>query len=91
MSTNCVDKIEENLSALERLLDVENVKDIKKRIGDLIVDRVRSDIKQYDYYLFYPSDYGETIDQAFEKTQKENYKNVSRCNVRICSRSCSKI
>lgn len=38
MSTNCVDKIEENLSALERLLDVGNVKDIKKRIGDLIVD-----------------------------------------------------
>ena len=53
------------------MLDVENVKDIKKRIGDLIVDRVRSDIKQYDYYLFYPSDYGETIDQAFEKTQKK--------------------
>lgn len=71
MSTNCVDKIEENLSTLERLLDVENVKDIKKRIGDFIVDRVRSDIKQYDYYLFYPSDYGETIDQAFEKTQKK--------------------
>lgn len=71
MSTNCVDKIEENLSALEQLLDVKTVKDIKKRIGDLIVDRVRSDIKQYDYYLFYPSNYEETIDQAFEKTQKK--------------------
>lgn len=59
MAKKCVDRIEENLSALEQLLDIENVKDIKKRIGDLIVDRVRSDIKQYDYYLFYPSNYEE--------------------------------
>lgn len=71
MSKDCVDRIEENLSALEQLLDVDTVKYIKKRIGDLIVDRVRSDINQYDYYLFYPSNYKETIDQAFEKTQKK--------------------
>lgn len=71
MGADCVDRIEKNLSALEQLLDVETVKDIKKRIGDLIVDRVRSDINQYDYYLFYPSNYEETIDQAFEKTQKK--------------------
>lgn len=71
MGKDCVDRIEENLSALEQLLDVENVKDIKKRIGDLIVDRVRSDIKQYDYYLFYPSNYEETIDQAFEKHKRK--------------------
>lgn len=71
MANKCVDRIEENLSALERLLDVDTVKDIKKRIGDIIVDRIRKDINQYDYYLFYPPEYSETIDQAFEKTQKK--------------------
>ena len=46
-----VDKIERNLGALSSLLGEENVEDIKKRIGNLIVDRVASDLRHYDYYL----------------------------------------
>ena len=66
-----VDHVKTNLSALETLLDVDNVKDIKKRISNLIVERVASDIKSYDYYLFYPGDYQEAIGEAFENVQKK--------------------
>lgn len=66
-----VDHVKTNLSALETLLDVDNVKDIKKRISNLIVERVASDIRSYDYYLFYPGDYQEAIGEAFESVQKK--------------------
>lgn len=66
-----VKRAEENLSALDNLLGKDNVEDVKKRIGDLIVDRVRSDMRTYDMYLFYPEDYNETIDVAFEKVSKK--------------------
>ena len=60
-----------NLSALECLLDKENVDHVKEGIANLILDRVRRDIDSYDYYLFYPEDYTETIDEAFEKVRKK--------------------
>jgi hypothetical protein len=69
--SNFVDKTEQNLSALEGLLGTDNVEDMKKRIADLIVKRVERDINSYDYYLFYPSDYSESIDEAFETVNKK--------------------
>lgn len=72
MSNNrCVKKLEENLSALDRLLGVDNVEDIKKCIADVIVQKVKSDIRLYDCYLFYPGDYQSTIADAFESVQKK--------------------
>lgn len=71
MDRNVVEKIELNLSALDQLLGSENVENVKKRIGDLIVDRVRSDLRSYDSYLFYPADYKESIESAFEKIEKK--------------------
>lgn len=68
---NTVDKIERNLGALSSLLGEENVEDIKKRIGNLIVDRVASDLRHYDYYLFYPSDYKDAIGESFEQVEKK--------------------
>ena len=61
-----VNEVKKNLSELDYLLGENNVEDIKKRIGDLIVDRIA-----YDYYLFYPEDYTETINSAFEKIKKK--------------------
>ena len=57
MARNVVEKIELNLSALNQLIGTENVENVKKRIGDLLVARVRSDLRSYDNYLFYPADY----------------------------------
>lgn len=69
--SNVKEKIETNLSALSSLLGEDNVEDVKKRIADLIVSRVESDIHSYDYYLFYPENYELTIDEAFEKVEKK--------------------
>lgn len=66
-----VDRIEKNLSALSSLLGKDNVEDMKKQIANLIVKRVEDDINSYDYYLFYPSDYKDTIGEAFETTEKK--------------------
>lgn len=69
--SNVKEKIEENLSGLSSLLGDDNVNNVKKRIADLIVERVASDIRSYDYYLFYPENYESTIDEAFEKVEKK--------------------
>lgn len=71
MAKDIVDRIEKNLSALDQLIGQDNVEDVKRRIADLIVDRVESDIRAYDYYLFYPENYESTIDEAFEKVEKK--------------------
>lgn len=69
--SNVKERIEENLSGLSSLIGKENVEDVKKKIGNLIVDRVAHDIRSYDYYLFYPGDYEAAIGEAFEKIQKK--------------------
>lgn len=69
--SNVKEKIEENLSGLSYLIGEDNVEDVKKKIGDLIVKRVASDINGYDYYLFYPGDYRKAIDESFEQVEKK--------------------
>lgn len=71
MAKDVVEKLETNLSALSGLLGEDNVEDVKKRIGSLIVDRVAKDIRDYDYYLFYPSDYKDSVEEAFEAVNKK--------------------
>ena len=71
MREDFVGNVERNLSSLESLLGKENVDDVKKRIADLIVNRVEDDLKHYDCYLFYPPDYSECINEAFSKVQKK--------------------
>ena len=44
---------------------------MKKRIGNLIVNRIYDDLKSYDSYLFYPPDYKGIIEEAFESVQKK--------------------
>ena len=69
--SNTVERIEENLSALASLLGKENVEDMKKQIANLIVKRVEDDLRHYDYYLFYPSDYQEAIGESFKQVEKK--------------------
>lgn len=71
MGKDVTENIQTNLSALESLLDKKTVDDVKKRIGNLIVERVASDIRNYDYYLFYPGDFTRTIEEAFNKVEKK--------------------
>lgn len=71
MAKDVVERTEQNLSALENLLGVDTVEDVKKRIGDLIVNRVASDLDCYDMYLFYPDNYQRSIEESFEKVEKK--------------------
>ena len=66
-----VEKAKENLSALDSLIGADNVNVVKKKIGELLLDRVRQDLDCHDEYLFYPRDYEDTIYEAFEKIQKK--------------------
>ena len=68
---NMTEKTQTNLSALSALLGEENVEEVKRRIGDLIVARVAEDMQAYGEYLFYPGDYEENIREAFEKVEKK--------------------
>ena len=66
-----VEKTKEKLSALDNLIGADNVDVVKKKIGDLLIDRVRQDLDCHGEYLFYPGDYEDTIHEAFEKIQKK--------------------
>ena len=72
-----VEKVERNLSALSCLIGEDNTEDVKKRIADLIVDRVRSDLYHYDCYLFYPPDFNGCVEEAFNKVNKKIVKMYS--------------
>lgn len=74
-----VNEVKKNLSELDYLLGENNVEDIKKRIGDLIVDRIASDLRAYDYYLFYPEDYTETHGLQLRSCHKCEHCNFNRC------------
>ena len=48
MAKDVVERTEQNLSALSQLIGEDNVEDVKKRIGDLIVNQIYSDLNHYD-------------------------------------------
>lgn len=66
-----VEKVERNLSALSCLIGEDNAEDVKKRIADLIVNRVASDLRSYDCYLFYPPDFNGVVEEAFGSVEKK--------------------
>lgn len=50
------------------LLGEENVKKLKDRITDMLIERVRDDLDTYGEYLIYPPDIQATMDEAVEDT-----------------------
>lgn len=85
-----VKEITEKLSPLESLIGAENVKDVQKRIADLIVDQVEKDIDTYDYYMFYPRDCADVIQEAFDSTQKKINKMYSNAMLEIAEKAVEK-
>lgn len=57
------------IDALADLLGTENTEELKKRIADLIVNKIKSDIREYDRYVFYPPDFNSFFDECFEEAQ----------------------
>ena len=89
-----MNKLEEftakTLSPFESLIGAENVKDVQKRIADLIVLQVEKDIADYDYYMFYPQDCSDIIQEAFDSTQKKINKMYKDAMLEIAEKAVEK-
>lgn len=43
--------------------------ELKKEFADIIVSRIKSDIRDYDKYIFYPPDFNDFFNECFEEAQ----------------------
>lgn len=53
------------------LLGEENIKDLKKKICGLILERVRDDLDDYGRYLLYPPDMDDMINDTYQMVRKK--------------------
>lgn len=56
---------------MTELLGQENTDDLKKRICDLIVYRIRQDMNAWDNFIFYPPDFKSFFDECFEEAKSK--------------------
>lgn len=75
MARNGINNLDElPISGLSCLLGEERVEKIKDAIMDLIIERVREDLSDYDSYIFYPPDWNDDLAIAYEKAKKKSLK-----------------
>ena len=58
------------IDRLADLIGAENTEELKKKIADIIVSRIKSDIRDYDRYIFYPPDFDEFFKECYEEAQE---------------------
>jgi ferritin len=61
----------DKMDKLISLLGEENIEELKKQITRVIIERVESDMDDYDRYLLYPPDMRETIKETMESVDKK--------------------
>lgn len=54
-----------------QLLGEENIENLKKRICNLILERVKDDLDDYGRYLLYPPDMDDMIDDTYQMVHKK--------------------
>ena len=59
------------MQELINLLGEENIEELKKKIAEIIVERVEDDMRDYDRYLLYPPDMRDMIKEAMESVEKK--------------------
>lgn len=59
------------MQELINLLGEENIEELKKKIAEIIVERVEDDMRDYDKYLLYPPDMRDMIKEAMESVDKK--------------------
>lgn len=59
------------LTKLVELLGEENAEELKKKIAQVIVERVEDDMRDYDQYLLYPPDMRDMIKETMESVEKK--------------------
>lgn len=61
----------DKMDKLISLLGEENITELKKKIAELIVEQVRSDIENYGEYLLYPPDMQDMIKEVMSDVDKK--------------------
>ena len=59
------------LTKLVELLGEENAEELKKKIAEVIVERVEDDMRDYGQYLLYPPDISDMIKETIESVEKK--------------------
>lgn len=75
------------VSPLIKLLGADRVEDIKDNITQIIIQKVKSDIKNWSQYLFYPPDHEWIIKEAVEEVTKKLKKMYKDAMLEVAERS----
>ena len=59
------------ITKLVELLGEENAEELKKKIAQVIVERVEDDMRDYDQYLLYPPDMSDMIKETMASVDKK--------------------
>lgn len=59
------------ISPMIELLGEERVENLKDKICEVILDRVRDDLDSWDRYICYPPDFSDIFDEAYNDIRKK--------------------
>ena len=77
-------------NALMQFIGADNVKRIQEGFADLLLKQVESDLSHFGYYIFYPPDQQEIIEDAFNKVSKKIQKMYEGAMLEVAQRSVEK-
>lgn len=75
---------------LMQFIGADNVKKIQDGFADLLLEQVKSDLRQYGQYIFYPPDHENILDDAFDKVSKKIQKMYEDAMLDVAKRSVEK-
>ena len=59
------------ISPIIELLGEKRVEELKDKICEVIIDRVKNDLELWDRYICYPPDFNYVFDEAYEDVKKK--------------------
>ena len=75
---------------LMQFIGADNVKKIQDGFADILLNQVKADLSHFDYYIFYPPDQQEIIEDAFNKVAKKIQKMYEGAMLEVAQRSIEK-
>lgn len=75
---------------LMQFIGADNVKKIQDGFADLLLEQVKSDLRQYGQYIFYPPDHENILNDAFDKVSKKIQKMYEEAMLDVAQRSVEK-
>lgn len=65
------------LKELIELLGEKNVERLRERIVDIIIDRIKEDLEDWDEYLLNPDDYKSFFSDCFEEAKNSTQNQIT--------------